>query len=172
MIFGNDPFLCTPYTPWRGAATKNDTLLDAALAHPDRFLVSPCSGDPRILVAALLTSPENAAWEVWRGSAFVGILIIDRIVPRVDARLQFVFFDDELSSKAPLLNEFVARVFAEFALHRLTFEAPTHMTTLTGFVRRKLGFSAEGTRGEAYHDGARWHDLAVFRRIALEAENG
>ena len=168
MIFGHSGYLCTRYNPFAGAVTKNDVLLEAVVAHPDRFLVSPCSGDARVLVARLLTSPENAAWEVWRGGTFCGILMIDRIVPCVDARLQFVFFDDELSSKAPLLNDFVTLCFAEFGFHRLTFEAPAHMTTLTGFVRRKLGFSTEGTRLSAYHDGVLWYDVAVLRRFAPE----
>lgn len=166
MIFGLDGFLCIPYRPMTGAVTKNDAILDACQAHPDRFLVSPRSGDPRVLVARLLTDPDNAVWEVWRGSTFVGILCLDRIAPRVDARLQFVFFDDELASKAPLLNDFVVRCFSEFDLHRLSFEAPMHMTTLTGFVRRKLGFTPEGTRTEAYFDGARWHDMAQLCRRA------
>lgn len=166
MIFGDGTYLATPYKPFAGLAAKNDAILDACVAHPDRFLVSPLSGDARVLVARLLTSPDNAFWEVWRGGAFCGILGVDRIVPCVDARLQFVFFDDELASKAVLLNDFVARCFAEFSLHRLTFEAPMHMTTLTSFARRKLGFTAEGTRVAAYHDGARWHDVAVLGRVS------
>lgn len=168
VIFGHGDFLCCPYRPWTGALAKNDTILDACVAHPDRFLVSPCSGDPRVLVAGLLTDPDNAVWEVWRGATLCGILILDRIVARVDARLQFVFFDDELASKAPLLNDFVARCFSNFELHRLTFEAPMHMTTLTGFARRKLGFSVEGARRAAYFDGTLWHNLAVLARFAPE----
>ena len=165
MIFGLDGYLCTPYAPFGGMPTKNDVILAAAEAHADRFLVSPLSGDTQVLVARLLTSPEHAVWEVWRGGTFVGILLLDRIVPRIDARLQFVFFDDELASKAPLLNDFVARCFNEFQLHRLTFEAPAHMTTLTGFAKRKLGFAHEGDRVQAYFDGLRWHNLATFARF-------
>ena len=172
MIFGHSGYLYTRYTPFSGAPAKNDELFEAVLAHPDRFLMSPRSGDPRVLVARLLTSPENIAWEVWRGGTFSGIIIIDRVVPQVEARLQFVFFDDELASKAPLLNEFVARCFADFSLHRLTFEAPTRMTTLAGFVKRELGFSAEGVRVEAYHDGARWYDLATFARLTSGTSGG
>lgn len=169
MIFGADGLLATPYAPFSGAVDKADIVLTAAVAHPDRFLVSPRSGDPQVLVARLLTDPDNAAWEVWRGASFCGILLLDRIVPRVDARLQFVFFDDELASKATLLNDFAERCFTEFGLHRLTFEAPTCMKTLTGFVRRRLGFAAESWRMSAYHDGTKWHDLATYSRIAPEA---
>ena len=165
MIFGDGTHLATPYKAFAGTPLKNDVIMAACLAHPDRFMVSERSGDPRVLVARLLTSPDNAAWEVWRSDTLCGILMLDRIVPAVEARLQFVFFDDELSSKAALLNDFVARCFSEFQLHRVTFEAPMPMTTLTSFVRRKLGFASEGVRPSAYHDGVRWHDVALLGRV-------
>jgi hypothetical protein len=166
MIFGDGVYLATPYRPFAGAAAKNDSIMAACVAHPDRFMVSERSGDPRVLVARLLTSPDNAVWETWRGGTFCGIILLDRIVPCVEARLQFVFFDDELASKAALLNDFVERCFGEFQLHRLTFEAPAHMTTLTSFARRKLGFTGEAIRSGAYHDGTRWHDVYMMGRVA------
>lgn len=166
MIFERDGFLLTPYKPLWGAAEKNDAILDACVAHPDRFMVSACSGDPRLAVASLLTDPDNAAWEVWRGASFSGIIVLDRIVPHVDARLQLVFLDDELASKATLLGEFVERCFSELGLHRVTFEAPANMTTLISFVRRKLSFVPEGKRVSAYHDGTQWRDVAVLSRFA------
>lgn len=162
MIFAVPPYLVTPYRPTIGALHKNDTVLDACLAHPERFLVSPRSGDPRVLVARTLTSPDNAAWEVWQNDTFRGILVLDRIVPQLEARLQFVFFDDELASKADLLRDFTQRCFAELHLTRLTFEAPARMKVLTDFARRKLGFAPEGARVRAYHDGLDWDDVAVL----------
>jgi hypothetical protein len=168
MIFGHSGYLTTPYRPFTGALAKNDAILAAAEAHADRFLVSACSGNPQVLVARLLTDPNNAVWEVWHGVAICGILLLDRIVPRVDARLQFVFFDDELSSKAPLLNDFVALCFNEFGLHRLTFEAPTPMTTLLGFTKRKLGFADEGVRVDSYNDGVRWYGVRTMFKLAPE----
>lgn len=168
MIFERDGFLCVPYRPLAGALAKNDVILAACVTHPDRFLISPCSGDPQVLVAHVLTHPDNVVWEAWRGEAFCGIILLDRIVPNVEARAHFVFFDDELASKAGLLREFVERCFAELGFHRLTFEAPQHMTTLTGFVRRKLGFAPEGVRKNAYHDGVAWYDIAVLSRFGAD----
>lgn len=183
MIFAVADYLVTPYRPFGGYAAKNDIIIAKAVEHPERFLVSPRSGDPEVLVAQLLTDPRNASWEVWRNDTFVGILCLDRVVPFIDARLQFVFFDDELASKAPLLNEFVERCFVELGLQRLTFEAPEHMTMLTTFARRKLGFNYEGSdtttgvgaarvgsrRDAAYHDGERWCAVTVLRRLANAA---
>lgn len=172
MIFASDDYLCLPYRPFMGAASKNDATLAHAVAHPERFLISPLSGHPAVLVAALLTDPRNGAWEVWRHDRYVGILLLDRVVPRIDARLHFVFLDDELASKAPLLREFVQRCFDEFGLRRLSFEAPAHMGMLTGFVRRKLKFIGEGSRAESYFDGERWHEVTLLAKFAPEASHG
>ena len=172
MIFAVESYLCTPYRPLAGALAKNDAILAACVAHPERFLVSPRSGDPRVLVARAVTDPDNAVWEVWQNDTCCGILLLDRIVPGIDARWQFVFFDDDLASKLALLREFARRCFADAGLHRLTFEAPSHMTTLLKFARAKLGFKPEaGARGlsrreRAYHDGAAWHDLVTLRAFA------
>lgn len=118
-------------------------------------------------------------WEVWRNGEFLGIIVLDRIVAGIDARLQFVFFDDELGSKEPLLQAFIARCYADFGLVRLTTEVPECMSNLIGFVRRKLGFRYEGElqapasvarrgsrRERAYWDGTRWHDVMVLRHLA------
>ena len=166
MIFSRDGLLVVPYRPWVGASSKNDATLAHAAAHPERFLVSPLSGDPAILVAQLLTDPRNGAWEVWRTDTFVGIILLDRVVPRIEARLQFVFLDDELASKSALLCEFVQRCFDDLGLRRLTFEAPANMGMLLGFARRKLRFIGEGVRCEAYFDGDRWHDVTTLVKLA------
>ena len=170
MIFSRDGLLVVPYRPWVGASSKNDATLAHAAAHPERFLVSPLSGDPAVLVAQLLTDPRNGAWEVWRSDTFLGIISLDRVVPRIDARLQFVFLDDELASKSALLCEFVQRCFDDLGLARLTFEAPANMTMLTGFVKRKLRFVPEGTRASAYFDGERWHAVTTLRKLAAGEE--
>lgn len=172
MIFSDGTYLATPYNLWGGAITKNDTVLAACVARPHLFFVSPLAGDPAVLVARLLTSLDNAAWEVWRSDTLVGILVLDHITPNVDARMRFAFFDDELASKAALLASFVERCFTELGLHRITFEAPAYMTNLNSFVRRKLGFSTEGVRLQAYHDGARWRDVAVLGRLNAGGVDG
>ena len=173
MIFGCDGFLVTPYQPLFGNQAKNDVLLAACQTYPERFLVSARSGDPRAQVAALVTDPRNACWEVWRDGAFVGILLLDRIVAGIDARWQFVFFDDDLQGKTALLREFARRCFHEAGLHRLTIEAPEHMSVLLSYARKALGFAYEGKqpsrREQAYHDGTRWRDVVTLRLFAEEA---
>lgn len=168
MIFALDPYLVTPYRPFAGAIDKNDVIFAKCAEHPHRFLISPRSGDPQTLLGRLLTSPDHGAWEVWRGGTFVGILVLDRVVPNIDARLHFVFFDDELASKAPLLQEFTRRCFTTLGLQRLTFEAPDNVSTSVSFAKRKLGFAKEGVRTRAYHNGTRWCDLDVYALHAAQ----
>jgi hypothetical protein len=163
VIFGRDGYLVKPYEPLAGASAKNDALLAAVAAHPERLLVSPRSGDIRVLAAAVVTDPDNAAFEVWRGPACCGIILLDRIVPAIDARWQFAFWDNDLASRAGLLREFARRCFVEADLGRLTLEVPTHMAVLLRFARKALGALDEGTRQRAYHDGGAWRDLAVLR---------
>lgn len=166
MIFGLDPYLCVPYRPFAGMIAKNDIIFAKCVAHPQRFMISPLSGDPQTILGRLLTSPDAAAWEVWRNDTFVGIIVLDRVVPKIEARLQFVFFDDELASKAALLNEFTQRCFNDLGLRRLSFEAPANVTTSSSFARRKLGFTVEGERAHAYFDGERWHAVVMLGKVA------
>lgn len=160
--FAIESYLCVPYRPFVGNAAKNELILARCEAYPERFLASPRSGNPRMLVAAMLTDPDNLAWEVWQSGGLCGIILLDRIVPSIDARMHCVFFDDELVSKVTLVRGFMARCVTELLFERLTLEVPAHMTTLTGFARRKLGFVEEGRRLRAYHDGLAWHDLVTL----------
>ena len=182
MLFAVGDFLCVPYRPFAGPLSKNDTMFEACLAHPERFTLPMTRGEIRATVASVVTNPENAVWEVWRGSAFVGILLLDRIVPGLDARWHFVFFDDELLGKLALLKEFARRCFADWHFERLTFEVPEHLAVLTSFARRKLGFRYEGERPglrkqaalgsrreRAYFDGTTWRDVVVMRLLKEDA---
>ena len=173
--FAVGAYLCVPYHAFEGASSKNDAILAACEATPERFGVSRTPGvDPRVALAARLTDPRNAAFEVWQNDVLVGIFIVDRIDPGVDARCYLVFFDDELASKVLLVREFLRRCFATFGAERLTLEVPAHMTTLASFARKKLGFAFEGgtklsVRERAYFDGAAWHDVVTLRLLRAEA---
>ena len=161
-------YLVVPYQPFQGNLEKNEVILAACEAHPERFTVPMTRGDMRASVAWMLTNPLSLTWEVWRGGELVGILHLDRIVPNVDARWHFVFFDGELVGKQALLQEFMRRAF-ELPLERLSIEIPENVASLISFVRRKLGFSYEGgnlkgsRREHSHFDGKRWYDIILLR---------
>ena len=165
--FAVGAYLCVPYRPFEGMAGKNDEILAHATATPERFLISRVEGlDPRVVLASRLTDPRNQAVEVWQNDALLGIFIVDRIDPGVDARCHLVFFDDDLASKTLVARELLSRCFTTWELARLTLEVPVYMTTLTGFARKKLGFDVEGTRERAYFDGETWHSVAQLRKLS------
>ena len=129
--------------------------------------------DIRVTAAWYLTDPSNLVWEVWRGTSFVGIILLDRIVPNVDARWHFVFFDGNLIGKQAVLLEFVRRAFT-LPLERLSLEIPENVASLISFARRKLGFTYEGgdrkgaRREHSHFDGTRWHDTMLLRLLKSE----
>lgn len=170
MIFAIEPYFVTPYRPLGGNLDKNDVILAKCLEHPERFLVSQhVEIDPRYVVARRLTSPDNAVWEVWNGATFCGILVLDHITPFIDARWQFVFFDDELASKVEVLREFVKRCFSELGFVRLTIETPAESgSVLTSFARRKLDAHLEGKRACGYFGGQRWQDVVILGILVEE----
>ena len=81
-----------PYRPFQGDLSKNDRILDECVKHPERFTLPMSDQDIRITAASYLTNPANRVWEVWRGSEFVGILLLSRIVEGLDALWQSVGF--------------------------------------------------------------------------------
>ena len=173
----NEPFavgayLCVFYQPFSGNPAKNDRILEECAAHPERFTLPMTRNDIRTTAAWYLTDPENFAWEVWKGGAICGILLIDRVVPQIDARLHFVFFDGLLGKRA-LLEAFIQRAFEALKFQRLSLEIPeTEGNNLVNFARRKLGFDYEGKsrqgsrRERSYFDGAAWRDVILLRRLA------
>lgn len=188
----NEPFavgdyLCWPYHPFSGDLSKNDLILDTCAAHPERFTLPMTRNDIRTTAAWYLTDPDNMAWEVWQGGTFSGILLLDHVVPRLDARWHFVFFDANLIGKQQLLREFLRRAFDELPLERISLEIPANVASLISFARRKLGFRYEGEtdlpianmspvwiarmgsrREHAYFDGTTWHDIMLLRLLKGE----
>lgn len=120
-------------------------LLNAAAEHPDWFSAESTPEERRTSAAMLLTAPGNQCWEVWRGGTFVGILLLWRIQPRVDALLHFLFLDRDLVGKRNLIRSFLGYCFeGPLQLQRVSFECPEFIRPLIDFARLKLGFHFEG----------------------------
>lgn len=166
-------YLVVPYRPFVGNQQKNALILEECAKHPERFTLPMTRQDIMTTAAWYLTDPNNLAWEVWKGGTMCGILLLDRIVPRVDARWHFVFFDGELVGKQALLREFLRRAFA-LPLERVSIEIPENVRSLISFVRRRLDFQYEGgdqqgaRREHSHFDGTRWHDVMLLRLLRSE----
>lgn len=99
----------------------------------------------------LVTHPQHLVWEVWRGEELVGILLLHRITPKVDALLHFVFFDRNLVGKVRMLRRFLRTCFEELGFQRISMEVPEPVEKLVSFARRKLFFKYEGEQAVRSH---------------------
>lgn len=85
---------------------------------------------------------QGFVWEVYRGPALTGILLLDSIVDRTSAECHFVFFDKTLGDKLELCRTTMQLVFDQLGVHTLRVEIPAHVKPLVKFCR-KLGFRYE-----------------------------
>lgn len=156
-ITGAGSLIAVPYHPLTGNPLKNTVILDAAVEFPHWFS-GPSTAEERrqtaawVLSETAITHPATYIWEVWRGAEFVGILMLGRVSPRVDALFHFVFFDRQLAGKRVLLKNFLGFAFDAFELQRISLEVPEFFETLVRFARRKLGFRFEGEDRTVGHD--------------------
>ena len=134
-------------------AEKLAIILDHAAEHPEWFAHASTEDERRQTAYWLLTQPTHLTWEVWRGGELVGILLLWRITPKVDALLHFVFFDRNLVGKVRLLRRFLRYCFEELGFQRISMEVPEDVEKLISFARRKLAFRFEG------EDAVRSHPL-------------
>ena len=179
-----------PYQWDDGHPLKNTLILDGLVAQP-RLLPFPI--DPvaaRVVWADILTSPGHIVFEVWRDAEVVGIIWLSRIIPRIDATLNFHFFDRDFVGKRKVLRNFLTYCFTDLGLHRLGMEVPEG-SKVERFARKVLSFMLEGEsrprnpelpksldsryvarqgsrREQARWDGVAWSDVLLLRLLASE----
>jgi hypothetical protein len=181
-----------PYDPFSGSPLKNMLILDAMTAEP-RLLPFPIA-DSRALWGEILTSPGHITFEVWKDEDVVGMIWLTRVVPTVDATLNFHFFDRDLVGKRKLLQNFCRYCLTPLPdglqLHRLTMEVPEG-ARIERFARKVLDFQLEGEsrprnpelpksltdnfvarqgsrREQCRWDGTGWVDVVMLRLLASE----
>ena len=144
-ILGGSLF-AVPYLPFIGHPTKNETILDNMVKHPMWFTAALPPDGIRIASAHYLTDPDNLVWEVWLGGTLVGVVILSRITPNVDAHLHFTFFGVSMRSTKKLLWNILGHCFTALDLQRVTYEAPEHAKGLIAFLRKNALFLYEGEK--------------------------
>lgn len=114
-----------------------------------------CEACQRCLVAItyMLSKPDSRAWEVWTASTdpeLVGLLLLTRVAPGVDAEAHYAFFDGKLHGKDELIEEMIQWVFADHpgwvGLRRLTVAIPDYAYALARHAVKKLGFGGDFVR--------------------------
>jgi hypothetical protein len=132
-----------PFNPYIGPPEKLTVILDHMCAHPLWFAAPMTPEAIRKDCAGYLADQSNMKWEVWLGGRLVGMVLLTRIVPRVDALLHFTFFGISLFSTRKLLWNLMGHIFEELDLQRISFETPESVKGLVAFARSKLGFRYE-----------------------------
>jgi len=184
--------IAKPFDWTEGDPARIEAILDRFVATPS-FVAYPCPEETRRdLGAQLLTAPDHLVYEAWQDGQSVGVLLLDRIVPKVDARFHFLFLDRNLVGKRRLLTNFLGFCFLDLGFQRISMEVPEGHG-IEKFIRRTLGFryegearkrhrdlhdnlsqrwiAAQGSRREAAHfDGIAWHDIMLLRLLASEWE--
>jgi hypothetical protein len=140
-----------PFNPMVGNPERLTVLLDHLCAHPLWFAAPTTPEEMRVVCARHLADQSSRKWECWLGGRLVGMVLLTRITPRIDALLQFTFFGISLFSTRRLLWNLIGQSFDEFELERISFEAPEHVKGLVSFARSRLGFKFEGETSCANH---------------------
>ena len=100
------------------------------------------------IIAATLTAPTSRVWEVWKTNGedpeVAGVISFTDIQGGIDAKAHYIFFDQRLSDKTPIMRDIIAWAFEDHegwrALARLTIEIPKPFGALARHASRKLGF--------------------------------
>lgn len=173
-----------------GDLSRVDTVIDAFVANPSFTTYPWPEEERRASVIQALGNPHNLVFEAWKDGAFCGILLLERIIPFVDASFHFLFTDHDLVGKRKLLANFLGTCFTEMGFHRISMEVPEGMK-LEKFARSSLGFRYEGEerdrprhlpksftddwvakqgsrRTQAHYDGEVWRDIVLLRLLASE----
>jgi len=182
-----------PYDVTR-SVENNMKLVDAFVASP-QFLTYPQDPDTaRQIGIWMLTNPGHVVFEAWRDKELAGVMLLTRVMPKVDALLHFMFLDKDLVGKRKLLQNFIGFCFTDLGFNRLSMEVPEGVR-LERFCRKVLFFKYEGesrprnpelpkalsdtwvarqgSRIEGgYFDGKTWKDILRLRLLACEWVDG
>jgi RimJ/RimL family protein N-acetyltransferase len=150
------PCFAVPFNPYPEKLTQ---ILDGLCQHrpwfPDELWNDPLVRRQAASRRLAEWMTDGVVWEAWRGDMLVGILGIDRVVPRHEAYCHFVFLDRKLSDKVDLCMSLMGWCFKALDLHILRVEIPTYARVLARFARKRLGFryDAEAPRQLSWPPG-------------------
>lgn len=164
-------YMALPFDWQRLGPERVSGVLDHFCAHPLWMVQALGPEEMRVAAAAVLTSPDNRIWEVWRGGEMCGLLLLTNIIPMVDAQVHFTFMDRNLIGKTRLIVNWMRDCVAMFDFQRLTAEVPEYEPRLRKFYRNKLGFRYEG-EGSVKDRMTRWlghmKPEAALEQMAVE----
>lgn len=118
---------------------------------------------------SLITLPDSYWMEVIdiQKRIPVGIMYLTDLSRVIDPQAHILFFDRQLSNKAPICREILRHVVAKFAFHRLTAVIP-EIYHATIRLALRLGFKREGITRESQYIGGKWVNEVILGILADE----
>jgi hypothetical protein len=134
-----------PYRMDIGGPEKSHRIIQHMVTHRLWFAGGLSEDEARMHAIELLADSSVWKWEIWRGGEFLGMIMLHRIAPCLDAVFHFTLFNGgNLVSVRRLLKNFVAFAFDAFKLQRISAEVPENGEKFMRFLRSNLGFRLEG----------------------------
>ena len=100
-------------------------------------------------VASVLTASDSRAWEVWSLAGaethLVGVIFLTEVVPGLDAKAHYIFFDERLGDKTSVMQAVMREAYETLGLQRLTIEIPAPFVALAKHASKRLGFGGPFT---------------------------
>lgn len=148
-ILSGGKLFALPFDLNRGPPERFTELMDWMSEHAGWFAGGETPEQVRENVAWMMADDSQWKWDIYSGGTFAGVILLSRIVPRVDALFHFTLFPAAktgvtLFSARRLLWNFLGYAFDEFQLQRVSVEIPEHAPKLAKFLRGRMGFKFEG----------------------------
>lgn len=124
---------------------------------------TPSDGNTFEDILAALAERNTVAFEIPRK----GLAIATNVVPRYAADVSFYMFDRQLRGRAPLFLRFVAMLFEQFKLIRVTMTFPAYRPMAK--IAERMGFTKEGELRDA---GPRGEGISIYGMLASELRVG
>lgn len=185
--------IAVPFSPL--PPEKYLQIVEACVAHRPWFHDFLWNSGPeyvRTTVNAHLADAFNNGriWEIWRGGDLTGIALVNELVPFIDCRAHFVFFDSKLADKYQLCVNLMEWCYEHLPVETIRIEVPTYARALLKFIR-KLGYRFESEQrpfswpqnaaplsadvarlGSRKHHGTlyegQWHDVLLLSQTKDE----
>ena len=91
----------------------------------------------------------------------VGIIYIDQIQLKHDARMHYIFWDRKQKGRHRVVFTAAEWFFNQFEFHRMTIEVPVFAYAALRRLR-SLGVLIEGRKRKAIQRNGKWHDVLLF----------
>jgi hypothetical protein len=97
-----------------------------------------------------------------------GIILIEKLKPKVSAEFHATFWDHKLSPRTKMLKDLIIWLFMVFELERLETYVASYARAVRRFLVDKLHFVFEGRLRNAFKNQGNLHDLEIYSILKSE----